>query len=207
MNNTNQFTFFDMLEKNVVIADGAMGTMLYQHGVFVNTCYDELNLTRPDLVGRIHTEYVQAGADFIETNTFGANSIKLAQFGLAEKTEHINEKAVEIAKSSTGANVLVAGAMGPLTSRWLSKKNLQSDFAQAFSQQARSLARAGADFLILETFSNLNEILFAINSIKQVTDLPVIAQLTVTEENETAYGDQLQRSILKISEENNIILL
>jgi homocysteine S-methyltransferase len=201
MNNTGQFTFFDMLEKNVVVADGAMGTMLYQHGVFVNTCYDELNLTKPDLVGQIHTEYVQAGADFIETNTFGANSVKLAQFGLAEKTEQINERAVEIAKSSTGANVLVAGAMGPLTNRWLNKKTLQSDFAQAFSQQARSLAKAGADFLILETFSNLNEILFAIHSIEQVTDLPVIAQLTVTEENETAYGDQLQRSILKISEE------
>jgi len=97
---SSQFTFFDLLDIKVVVADGAMGTMLYQHGVFVNTCYDELNLTRPDLISKIHNEYVQAGADFIETNTFGANPVKLAQFGLAEKTEQINEKAVEIAKKS-----------------------------------------------------------------------------------------------------------
>ncbi|HIJ69883.1 MAG TPA: bifunctional homocysteine S-methyltransferase/methylenetetrahydrofolate reductase, partial [Planctomycetes bacterium] len=102
---TGRFTLSDLLDKKVVIADGAMGTMLYQHGVFINTCYDELNLTKPDLIGKIHTEYVQAGADFIETNTFGANPIKLAQFGLAEKTELINEKAVEIAKNAAGKDV------------------------------------------------------------------------------------------------------
>lgn len=133
---TGQLTLSDLLIKKVVIADGAMGTMLYQHGVFVNTCYDELNLTRPDLIGKIHTEYVQAGADFIETNTFGANPVKLAQFGLAEKTEQINEKAVEIAKNSAGTNVLVAGAIGPLTSHLSNKKTLQSDSAKAFSRHA-----------------------------------------------------------------------
>jgi len=197
-----RFTLFDLLAKKVVVADGAMGTMLYHHGVFVNTCYDELNLTRPELISRIHTEYVQAGADFIETNTFGANPVKLAQFGLAEKTEQINEKAVEIAKNSAGTNVLVAGAIGPLTSQLSNKKTLQLGFAEAFSRQAQSLVRAGADFLILETFSNLDEMLLAIDSIGKVTDLPIIAQLTVTEENETAYGNQLQQSISRISEES-----
>jgi methionine synthase I (cobalamin-dependent)/5,10-methylenetetrahydrofolate reductase len=198
---TGQLTLSDLLIKKVVIADGAMGTMLYQHGVFVNTCYDELNLTRPDLIGKIHTEYVQAGADFIETNTFGANPVKLAQFGLAEKTEQINEKAVEIAKNSAGTNVLVAGAIGPLTSHLSNKKTLQSDSAKAFIRQAESLARAGADFLILETFSNLDEMLIAIDSIGEVTDLSIIAQLSVTEENETAYGNQLQQAISRISKE------
>jgi len=201
MSISSQYTFFDLLDKKVVVADGAMGTMLYQHGVFVNTCYDELNLTRPDLIGKIHTEYVQAGADFIETNTFGANPVKLAQFGLAEKTEQINEKAVEIAKSSAGRNVLIAGAIGPLTSHLSNKKTLQSDSAKAFSRQAESLARAGADFLILETFSNLDEMLIAIDSIGEVTDLSIIAQLSVTEENETAYGNQLQQAISRISKE------
>lgn len=199
MSISSQYTFFDLLDKKVVVADGAMGTMLYQHGVFVNTCYDELNLTRPDLIGKIHTEYVQAGADFIETNTFGANPVKLAQFGLAEKTEQINEKAVEIAKNSAGTNVLVAGAIGPLTSHLSNKKTLQSDSAKAFSRQAESLAKAGADFLILETFSNLDEMLIAIDSIGEVTDLSIIAQLSVTEENETAYGNQLQQAISRIS--------
>jgi len=201
MSISSQFTFFDLLAKKVIVADGAMGTMLYQHGVFVNTCYDELNLTRPDLIGKIHTEYVQAGADFIETNTFGANPVKLAQFGLAEKTEQINEKAVEIAKNSAGRNVLIAGAIGPLTSHLSNKKTLQSDSAKAFSRQAESLARAGADFLILETFSNLDEMLIAIDSIGEVTDLSIIAQLSVTEENETAYGNQLQQAISRISKE------
>jgi len=198
---TGRFTLSDLLDKKVVIADGAMGTMLYQHGVFINTCYDELNLTKPDLIGKIHTEYVQAGADFIETNTFGANPIKLAQFGLAEKTELINEKAVEIAKNAAGKDVLVAGAIGPLTSHSSKKNILQVDLGKAFSQQAKSLAKAGADFLILETFFSLDEILLAIDSIGKVTDLPVIAQLTVSEENETAYGNQLQQSILRISKE------
>lgn len=200
MSISGQFTLFDLLDKKVVVADGAMGTMLYQYGVFVNTCFDELNLTQPDLVSRIHTEYVQAGADFIETNTFGANPVKLAQFGLGEKTEQINEKAVEIAKNSAGTNALVAGAIGPLTSQLSNKKTLRLNFAKAFDRQARALVRAGADFLILETFSNLDEILLAIDSIGKVTDLPVIAQLTVTEENEIAYGNQLQQAIPRLAE-------
>jgi len=193
--------FFYLLAKKVIVADGAMGTMLYQHGVFVNTCYDELNLTRPDLISKIHTEYVQAGADFIETNTFGANPFKLAQFGLAEKTEQINEKAVEIAKKAAGTNVLVAGAIGPLTSQSSNKKTLQMDFAKAFRHQAQSLLKAGADFLILETFSNLDEILLAIHSIGEITDFPLVAQLTVSDENETVYGNKLQQAISRISEE------
>ena len=188
-----------MLDKKVVVADGAMGTLLYHYGVFVNTCYDELNLTRPDLIKKIHSEYAQAGADFIETNTFGANPVKLAQFGLAEKTEQINEKAVELAKNSVDKNVLVAGAIGPLTSSLSNKNTLPLDFAQAFTRQAKSLAKAGADFLILETFFNLDEILHAIDVIKEVTDLAIIAQLTVTEENETAFGNHLRQSISKIS--------
>jgi methionine synthase I (cobalamin-dependent) len=104
----------DLLSRQVVLADGAMGTMLYQQGVFLNACFDELNLSNPKLVSRIHQEYVEAGVDFIETNTFGANEVKLARYGLAEQVEKINAAGVELAKKVAGERILVAGAMGPL---------------------------------------------------------------------------------------------
>ena len=101
-----------MLSKQVVIADGAMGTMLYQSGVYINACFDELNLSNPKLVTKIHQQYIEAGSDFIETNTFGANEVKLAKYGLAEQVEKINKAGVELAKKAAGDNVLVAGAIG-----------------------------------------------------------------------------------------------
>ena len=111
-----------LLSKQVVLADGAMGTMLYQSGVYINACFDELNLSNPKLVTKIHKQYVEAGVDFIETNTFGANEVKLAKYGLAEQVEKINIAGVKIAKQAAGdsstslttGNVLVAGAIGPL---------------------------------------------------------------------------------------------
>src|SRR4030042_3579511 len=102
----------DLLSKHVVLADGAMGTMLYQQGVFVNVCFDELNVSNPKLVGKIHQQYVEAGVDFIETNTFGANEVKLAKYGLAEQVEKINKAGVEKAGKAGGKKVLGGGAMG-----------------------------------------------------------------------------------------------
>jgi len=200
MKNTPEITLSKLLARNVVVADGAMGTMLYQHGVFVNTCYDELNLSRPDLISNIHNAYVRAGADFVETNTFGANPVKLAQFGLAEKTEQINEAAVAVAKRCTGREVLVAGSIGPSGNQFVSTQNPPSEIASGFARQGKALAKAGADFLILETFSNLDEMLLAITSVQEVTDIPIVAQLTVTDENETDYGNRLQEGIAKISQ-------
>ena len=105
----------EKLSRTVVIGDGAMGTLLYQHGAFLNTCFDELNLTRPDLIEQIHSEYLDAGCDFVETNTFGANPIKLARFGLAEKCAVINSEAVKIARRAVkNTDAMVAGAVGPL---------------------------------------------------------------------------------------------
>ena len=104
----------ELLSKQAVLGDGGMGTMLYQAGVFINTCFEELNLSHPNLVKKVHDAYVQCGIDFIETNTFGANEFKLARYGLAEQVQKINQAAVKIAKESAVTNVLVAGAIGPL---------------------------------------------------------------------------------------------
>jgi methionine synthase I (cobalamin-dependent)/5,10-methylenetetrahydrofolate reductase len=191
----------ELLSKQVVIGDGAMGTMLYSKGVFVNTCFDELNLTRPALIKEIHEQYISAGCDFIETNTFGANQLKLAKFGLGDKVEQINAAAVKIAKqtASESDKILVAGSIGPLgidiaqPSRTNKKQALS-----AFANQAKALADAGADFLILETFGNLKELLLAIKAAGEVCDLPVVAQLAINEYKETLYGDRLDDAIAKL---------
>ena len=184
----------------MVLADGAMGTMLYQSGVFVNACFDELNVSNPKLVGKIHSQYVEAGVDFIETNTFGANEVKLARFGLAEQVEKINKAGVEVARQAAADRVLVAGAMGPLA-RDIALYNqiTQQQAAAAFQRQAKALAQAGADFIILETFSNTDELLLAIEAARSITGLEIVAQMTTTEQNETIYGEKIDHAIARIA--------
>ncbi len=189
-----------LLDKGVVIGDGAMGTMIYDKGIFLNSCFDELNLSRADLIKSIHKGYVEAGADFIETNTFGANEIKLARFGLAEKTQQINTAAVEIARQCAGDSTLVAGSMGPLSSKSTAYTDQSRKLAhKAFKNQASALVKAGVDFLILETFSSSEELLIAIAAVKEITDLPVIAQMTVNQDNLTIYGERIESAIVKIA--------
>lgn len=190
----------ELLKKQVVLADGAMGTMLYQSGVFVNACFDELNVSNPKLVGKIHSQYVEAGVDFIETNTFGANEVKLARFGLAEQVEKINKAGVEVARQAAADRVLVAGAMGPLA-RDIALYNqiTQQQAAAAFQRQAKALAQAGADFIILETFSNTDELLLAIEAARSITGLEIVAQMTTTEQNETIYGEKIDHAIARIA--------
>ena len=193
----------NMLSNQVVLGDGAMGTMLYESGVFLNTCFDELNLTSPNLIQRVHDDYIRAGADFIETNTFGANEFKLGRFGLGDKVEAINHSAVEIAKQSAGKDVLVAGSIGPLGREYARYGKVpEKEFKAAFAQQAKSLVEAGADFLILETFSNVEELLFAIQAIRRLSDIDIVSQITVTEHNETIYGVQIDQAIAQISQED-----
>ncbi len=197
-----------MLSKHVVLADGAMGTMLYQSGVFINACFDELNLSNPKLVTKIHQQYVDAGVDFIETNTFGANEVKLAKYGLSEQVEKINAAGVGLAKQAAcsersrtaGEKVLVAAAIGPLA-RDISLYNqiTQQQAAAAFQRQAAALADAGADFLILETFSNTDELLLAIVAVRSVTSLEIVAQMTTNEQNETPYGEKIDHAIARIA--------
>jgi len=186
-----------LLSKRVVIGDGAMGTMLYSKGVFVNTCFDELNITRPSLIKDIHEQYVSAGADFIETNTFGANEYKLAKFGLFDKVEQINASAVKIAKEAAGKNALVAGAIGPIGIEGSAKLSVKQ-IIEIFERQIKSLADAGADFLLFETFGNLAELLLAVRAAGSVCGLEVVAQLSVNENKETLFGDRLDEAIIEL---------
>jgi homocysteine S-methyltransferase len=171
------------------VFDGAMGTMLYQKGVFINVCYDELNLRSPDVVTEVHAAYVKAGAEVIETNTFGANPVKLAQYGLADETYEINASAARIACEAAGERAAVVGAIGPLGVRLEPFGEMGKDEAFAcFRLQAQGLAAGGVHGFVLETFSDLDEIRVALRAVRDVSDLPVIAQMTITEDGSTAYG-------------------
>ncbi len=192
--------FDGILARGVVIGDGAMGTMLYQRGVFINTCFDELNLIKPDLVAGIHASYAEAGADFVETNTFGANEFKLSRYGLREKVREINTSAVQIARGAVPQDTLIAGAMGPLGVEFTEFGGLSQERAgDAFRSQARALLNAGVDFLLLETFCNTDELLVAVAVVEDLTDLPIVAQLSVNENNETIYGRPLDDSIARVA--------
>lgn len=171
------------------VFDGAMGTMLYERGVFLNVCYDELNLRQPDLVRDIHREYVKAGAELIETNTFGANPRKLAQFGLAGETERLNRAAAELARAAAGGRATVVGAIGPLGIRIEPFGETSVAEARAyFARQARGLLDGGVLGFVLETFSDIEELRAAYTAVRGLTDLPIIAQMTVGTDGRTHYG-------------------
>ena len=171
------------------VFDGAMGTMLYSRGVFINVCYDELNLKSPQLVLEVHRAYVKAGAEILETNTFGANAAKLAQYGLADEVFEINRRAAELAVEAAGTRVCVAGAIGPLGVRIEPFGEMARDVARdVFRQQAEGLLAGGAQGIVLETFSDLDEIHEALRAVRELADVPVFAQMTVREDGETAYG-------------------
>jgi homocysteine S-methyltransferase len=174
----------------VVLADGAMGTMLYARGVFINQCYDELVLRAPDLVREIHAEYVRAGAELLETNTFGANRVKLAPYGLDTQVAAINRRAAELAREAAGERRLVAGAVGPLGVRLEPYGPTSRDEARdAFREQMAALKAGGADCFLLETFADLEELEQAILAARDVDPaMPVIAQATVGPDLRTAYG-------------------
>jgi homocysteine S-methyltransferase len=166
-----------------------MGTLLYSRGVFVNICYDELNLERPELVRGIHEEYVEAGAEILETNTFGANPVKLSAFGLEDRTEEINEAAVRLAREAAGGQAFVTGAVGPLGIRIEPWGPTALDEAVAlFGRQVQGLLEGGVDGFVLETFSDLHELQCAVRAVRSLTDLPVVAQMTVGQDGTTSYG-------------------
>ena len=182
-------SFLTELDRRVLVCDGAMGTMLYARGIFLNRCFDELNLTHPDLVSSIHREYLDAGADVIETNTFGANRFKLLTFGLADDLARINEEGAAIARRAAGDRGWVGGSVGPLGVRiepW--GRTSLDEAADAFRDQARALEAGGVDLFILETFIDVNELLAAIKALRSVSTLPIVAQLTTGEDGHTLDG-------------------
>jgi methionine synthase / methylenetetrahydrofolate reductase(NADPH) len=185
----------------VHVLDGAMGTMLYSRGVFVNVSYDELNLSQPALVREVHEAYVQAGAEILETNTFGANPVKLSSHGLDEQTEAINRSAVAIARRAAGSRALVVGALGPLGIRlepW--GPTARSEAIAFFSRQARGLLEGEVDGFILETFSDINELEAALCALRSLSDLPVIAQMSVGQDGNTSYGTSVETIASRLSE-------
>ena len=179
--------------ERIVLFDGAMGTMLYQRGVFINQCYDELNLRSPDLIREIHRQYVKAGAEVLETNSFGANRLKLTQYGLEGQVEAINRAAAQLARSVADEaehHVLVAGAVGPLGVRLEPYgPTSEADARAVFREQMAALKAGGADLFILETFGDLHEIKEAIRAAREVDPLmPIVAQMTIGAEHRTSYG-------------------
>jgi len=170
--------------------DGAMGTMLYAKGVYINRCYDELSVVQPDLVRDVHRAYVKAGAEIIETNSYGANRPKLARHGLEDRLEEINRKAAEVARSvAEGHRVCVAGAMGPLGMRIEPYGPTSVSEARGFfREQAEGLAAGGVDLFVLETFSDLDEIEQALLAVREVSDLPIVAQMVIREDGRTPFG-------------------
>jgi len=182
--------FRNLIEADGIhVVDGAMGTMLYAKGVYINRCYDELNLSNPDLVREIHTEYVRAGADIIETNTFGATAHNLQQYGLEANLHEINTLAVRIARDAAGDRAYVAGAIGPLGLRIEPYGPTSYDEAKdLFKAQAAALLEGGVDLFCLETFSDVSEIRQAIRAIRELCDLPIIAQMTIMTDGNTLFG-------------------
>lgn len=178
-----------LADGHVYLFDGAMGTMLYSRGFFINKCYDELNLREPDAVLQVHRDYVKAGAEILETNTFGANRVKLQAFGIADELVDINTRAVELARKAAGDSVYVAGAIGPLGIRIEPYGPTGLDEArEVFREQATALVEAGVDLLLLETFSNASEIEQGIYAAKDVCTLPIIAQMTISNDGRTIFG-------------------
>ena len=201
--------FAEIFDTRPVLADGAMGTVLYSRGILISRCYDELNLSDPGLIHSVHEEYLQAGAEILETNTFGANRFRLARHGLAGKVAEINAAGVRIARQAVirqrekqGGEAWVAGAMGPLGVRLepLGKTGLD-EAREAFAEQIHALAQAGADLLIAETMPALNEAREALAAARQVAPkLPILVMVTVDDDSNCLDGSSPEQAAALLTE-------
>ena len=182
--------FRELLESDhVTVFDGAMGTMLYAKGVYINRSYDELNLTQPDLVREIHEEYVRAGAEVIETNTYGASATKLQQYGLEASMREINVRAARLAREAAAGRSYVAGAVGPLGLRIEPYGPTSFDEAKdLFKEQVAALLEGGVDLFLLETFSDISELRQAMRAVRELCDLPLIVQVAIHDDGNTTFG-------------------
>lgn len=184
--------FLTRLEQGVLLADGAMGTELYARGVPFDQCFDELNLSAPDLVRGIHLDYIESGAELIETNTFGANPFKLAGHSLADRLAEINRAGARIGREAvdiSGRTVFVAGSMGPIGRPVAPLGTVTpEEVRQAYAEQASALVAGGVDVLILETFTDLPELIEAVRGVRTAVEVPLIAQMTFTQEGKTLLG-------------------
>jgi methionine synthase I (cobalamin-dependent)/5,10-methylenetetrahydrofolate reductase len=179
------------IKQSPILCDGAMGTLLYAKGIFINRCYDELNLSQPDLIRAIHHDYLQAGAEVIETNTFGANAFRLGRHSLADKVRDVNRVGARLAREAAKSfDVYVAGSVGPLGTRIepLGKTSFE-EARQAFRDQIEALAEGGVDLLMLETFGYLEELHQAMLAAKDIgAKLPLVVQVTIDEDGNCLDG-------------------
>lgn len=182
--------FLEQIAEGAVVCDGAMGTMLYARGVFLNRCFDELNLSNPGLVRGIHEEYVEAGADVIETNTFGAHRFKLGPHGLEAQVRKINREGARIAREAAQGRGLVAGSIGPIGKPLAPIGNVSfEDGVAAYREQAEGLVEGGVDLFLIETMPSLDQARAALTAVRAVSQLPVGVSLTFNDEGATSYGE------------------
>ena len=198
----------EQLNKRTLLLDGAMGTMLQVYGLKSGECSEEWNISHPQVVQKIHQEYIRAGADVILTNTFGANRIKLSSFGIENDILKINEMAINIAKGaidkegSLGKRIFIAGSLGPTGKILEPYGDLKvSELYKNYKEQAVILEKAGADLIILETFYDLEEIKTALKAVKENTDLMVIASMTFDKNLKTIYGVDPERAVIVLENE------
>jgi homocysteine S-methyltransferase len=183
--------FLERIQEGVVVCDGAMGTMLYARGVFLNRCFDELNLSNPTLVRGIHDEYVEAGAEVIETNTFGAHRFKLGPHGLEAQVRKINAEGARLAREAASGRALVAGSIGPVGKPLEPYGNITFDDAvAAYRDQVEGLVEGGVDLFFIETMPSLDQARAAVTAVKAVSALPFSVAMTFNEEGTTFYGDK-----------------
>ena len=190
-------------DQKPIVADGAMGTQLYALGVPFDHCFDAQNLDRPELVEQIHLDYLRAGAELIETNTFGANRFKLAAFGMEDQVREINRRGARVARGAreiVGRTAFVGGSIGP-TGRTLEPygNTTAAEIFTVFQEQVSALLEGGVDLLIFETFSDLQEIAEGIRAARELTDLPIIAQMTFTEDVRTPQGHSARQAVEALS--------
>jgi homocysteine S-methyltransferase len=193
--------FLERLRDGVVVCDGAMGTMLYARGVFVNRCFDELNVSQPDLVRSVHEEYVEAGADVVETNTFGAHRYKLGPHGFEGQVRKINREGARLARQAANGRALVGGSLGPLGKPLEPFGNIAfADAQAAYLEQAEGLTEGGVDLFLIETMPSLDQARAALEAVRSVSDRPVVVSLTFNEEGTTFYGDKPEDVVRALEE-------
>src|SRR5215467_2499025 len=200
--------FNQRLKDSILVADGAMGSMLHE-AVGAQRCFDELNSTEPEAVFRVHQAYIEAGAQIIETNTFGANRFKLAPLGLGDEVQRLNSRGVKIAREAREAcarEILIAGSIGPLGLGVQARHPEPDEILDIFREQALALEERGVDLFILETFSYIEEVVLAVDAIRSFSGLPIVAQLTYSEEG-TIFGDMRAPAVVALLRNKNVQII
>ncbi len=195
--------FREKLKEEIIVFDGGTGTYLYEKGVYINKCFEELNLSNPELVKSVHRDYILAGADVVETNTFGANRFKLMPHGFDEKIYDINFVGAKLAREVAGENHFVAGSVGPLSVQIEPLGRIGYDEAKDyFKEQIQPLIDGGVDLIILETFSLVAELIQAIRAVREINnDIPVIAQVTINEDGNLLSGEPIEKFVSEVSKQ------